>query len=63
MAEDEQRRQGWRERRKDAKRAKAERTGDSPERIAERQRRGRDDAPTPGENAKRAGVAGYLSGG
>ena len=63
MAEDEQRRQGWRERRKDAKRAKAERTGDSPERIAERKRRGREDAPTPGENGTRAGVAGNLIGG
>ena len=59
----EQRRSGWRERRKEAKRAKADRTGDSPERIAERQRRGREDAPTPRENATRAGVAGYLSGG
>jgi hypothetical protein len=63
MAEDEQRRQGWRERRKEAKRAKAERTGDSPERIAERKRRGREDPPTPGENAERAGLAGFLSGG
>jgi hypothetical protein len=62
MAEDEQRRQGWRERRKEAKRAKAERTGESPERIADRKRRGREDPPTPGENAERAGLGGVFGG-
>jgi len=63
MAEDEQRRQRWRERMNEAKRAKAERSGDSPERMAERKRRGRKDPPTPGENAERAGLGGFLSGG
>lgn len=37
MAGAEQRKQGWRERRKQAKRERAERTGDSPERRAERE--------------------------
>ena len=36
MAGTEQRKQGWRERRKQAKRERAERTGDSPEKSAER---------------------------
>ena len=36
MAADEQGAGGWRERRKAAKRQKAERTGDSPEKRAER---------------------------
>ena len=35
MARDEQRKSGWRERRRVAKREKAERVGDSPERRAE----------------------------
>ena len=36
MAGDEQRKSGWRERRRAAKREKAERMGDSPEKRAER---------------------------
>ena len=36
MATDEQQQPGWRERQKEAKRAKAARTGDSPEKRAER---------------------------
>ena len=35
MAGDEQRKSGWRDRRRAAKREKAERTGDSPEKRAE----------------------------
>ena len=37
MAGAEQRKQGWRERKKQAKRERAERTGDSPQRRAERE--------------------------
>ena len=37
MAEDEQRTLGWRERRRAAKREKAERTGDSPEKRVEQE--------------------------
>jgi hypothetical protein len=37
VAGDEQRKLGWRERRRLAKRERAERTGDSPERRAERE--------------------------
>jgi hypothetical protein len=51
---------GWLARRREKKRAKHLRTGDSPEKIAEGRER-RD--PTPGDNADRAGMAGFLSGG
>jgi hypothetical protein len=37
MAEGEQQKMGWRERRKAAKRERAERTGDSPEKRVERE--------------------------
>jgi hypothetical protein len=60
VAADEQRRPGWRERRKAAKRAKAERTGDSPEKGAERSREKAD--PTVKESSGRAGVIGTLAG-
>ena len=43
MAEGEKSKPGWLERRRDRKRLKRERTGDSPEKLAERH--------TPGETA------------
>jgi len=61
MSKGERRRPSWRERRKEAKRAKAERTGDTPEKAHER--------PTPGEsrsveeNAKQAGIGTFNAGG
>jgi hypothetical protein len=42
VAADEQRKPGWRERRREAKRAKAEQTGDSPQKSAERKAGGSD---------------------
>ena len=42
MTRDEQIKTGWRERRRAAKRAKAERTGDTPEKSAERKSPGSD---------------------
>jgi hypothetical protein len=47
------------DRRRERKREKRLRTGDSPEKIAEG-RKPRD--PTPAENADRAGWAGFLGG-
>jgi hypothetical protein len=60
MAKDQKSKAGWLDRRREKKREKQLRTGDSPEKIAEGPTR-RD--PTPGENADRAGVAGFLGGG
>jgi hypothetical protein len=51
---------GWVESRRERKRLKRERTGPSPEKIAEGRKR-RD--ATPAENADRAGWAGFFSGG
>jgi hypothetical protein len=42
VTEDQQRANGWRERRREAQRLRAERTGDSPERRAEARRQSRD---------------------
>jgi hypothetical protein len=60
MADDQQRRLGWRERRKVARRAKHEHSGDSPEKQREH--------PTPPEYdakdvADRTAGAGFISGG
>jgi hypothetical protein len=55
MAKEQKSKAGWLERRREEKREKQLRTGDSPEKIAER-RKGRD--PTPGEVADRAGWTG-----
>jgi hypothetical protein len=60
MAKEQKSKAGWLDRRRERKREKQLRTGDSPEKIAER-RQGRD--PTPGEAADRAGWTGFLSGG
>jgi hypothetical protein len=59
MAKDENSKAGWLDRRREKKREKQLRTGDSPEKIAEGRMR-RDQ--TPGENADRAGWAGFLGG-
>jgi len=61
MARDEARRPSWLERRKAAKRAKAERTGDSPEKRAAHQRKTGDSDVK--DAAAGAGIAGSLSGG
>ena len=60
MAKEQQLKAGWLDRRRERKRDKQLRTGDSPEKIAERRRK-RDD-PTPAEIADRAGTTGFLSG-
>jgi hypothetical protein len=57
MAKERKPKAGWLERRRERKREKRLRSGDSPEKIAER--RGPHD-PTPAENADRAGWAGFL---
>jgi hypothetical protein len=61
MAKEQQSKAGWLDRRRERKREKQLRTGDSPERIAERRRKRND--PTPGEIADRAGWTGFMSGG
>jgi hypothetical protein len=53
MAEQKESRQGWGERRREKKRLKLERTGDTPQKQSERKRPS--DQPTPVENVKRAG--------
>jgi hypothetical protein len=60
MAKEQKSDAGWLGRRRDKKREKELRTGDSPEKIAEGRKR-RD--PSVGENADRAGWTGFLSGG
>jgi hypothetical protein len=58
MAKEHKSKAGWLERRRE-KRDRQLRTGDSPEKMAER-RKGRD--PTPGEVADRAGWTGFMTG-
>ena len=48
---------------REKRRLKRERTGDSPERRAERSRHGAGSDASVAENAGRAAVAGYLAGG
>jgi hypothetical protein len=60
VAGDEQRKPSWRERRKAAKRAKAERTGDSPQKSAEREHE--KSGSDVGQAAGNAGVIGTLAG-
>ena len=57
MTSDEQSTVGWRERRKAAKRAKAERTGDSPDKRTERKSGGSDVKDAAGGAAVRGTVA------
>ena len=60
MAADEQKKQSWRQRRKAAKRAKAERTGDSPEKAAGHHK---SDDPDMKATAARTGITSGLTGG
>jgi hypothetical protein len=57
VTEDEHSKPGWRERRKAAKRQKAERTGDSPEKNAERKSHGEDAKDAAGGAAIRGTVS------
>jgi hypothetical protein len=59
MSKEQMSKAGWLDRRRERKRAKLLRTGDSPEKTAE----GRTSrAPTPGEAADRVGWAGFFGG-
>jgi hypothetical protein len=53
MGEQKESKPGWAERRREKKRLKLERTGESPQQQSERKRPG--DQPTPEENTRRAG--------
>jgi hypothetical protein len=53
MGEQKESKLGWAERRREKKRVKLERTGDSPQKRSERKKPG--DQPTPEENTRRAG--------
>ena len=59
MAKDSGSKSGWLARRREAKRQKALRTGDTPEKTAER-RKGEDQ--TPAEVAKKVGIGGMAGG-
>ena len=59
MAEEQKSKTGWLDRRRERKREKQLRTGPSPEKLAER---GKRDEITPGENADKAGSAGFFTG-
>ena len=59
MTQEQKSKPGWRERRRDRKREKQLRTGPTPEKLAER---GKRDEITPGENADKAGSAGFFTG-
>ena len=60
MAEQKESKPGWAARRRERKRLKLERSGDSPQKRAERQRAG---STTVRDNANRAGMGGFVSGG
>jgi hypothetical protein len=57
MAKEEKPKAGWLDRRRETKREKQLRTGDSPERAAERSKRG---GSSPGENAEKATFGQYV---
>ena len=57
MTSDERRKTGWRERRRAARREKAERTGDSPEKSTERKSRGSDAKDAASDTAIRGTVS------
>ena len=58
----EQRTDGWLARRREQKRLKRERTGDSPEKLTERKAPGSSDT-TVKDAANRAGLGGFVGGG
>jgi hypothetical protein len=60
MSSDEQRRTGWRERRRQRAERERERTGDTPEKRAEAARRA--DAATVEDSAQRASVGLTING-
>ena len=57
MAKEEKSKAGWLDRRREGKREKQVRTGDSPERAAERSKR---DGISPGENADKPNFGQYV---
>ena len=59
MADGDNSKTGWLERRRAKKREKQLRTGPTPEKLAER---GKRDEITPGQNADKAGSAGFFTG-
>jgi hypothetical protein len=62
MADEPDRKENRREKRREKKRAERERTGDSPEKAAERKRPGEPEGDVAGA-MWHTGTAGYLSGG
>jgi hypothetical protein len=63
MGEDRQPKAGWREKQRAKHRRKRERTGDSPEKQAERKRPSRGAEDDVAGAMWHTGTAGYLSGG
>ena len=62
MAGNEQHKSSWLQRRREAKREKAARTGDSPEKLHEHPEP-EQPTRTVEENAKQAGIGGFNAGG
>jgi hypothetical protein len=60
MPKEQKSKAGWLNRSRQRRQEKQLRTGDSPEKIADRRKRRE---ATPGEDADRAGWAGFLGGG
>jgi hypothetical protein len=60
VAEQRESKPSWAARRREKKRLKLERTGDSPQREGERRRGG---SASVKDNANRAGMGGFVSGG
>jgi hypothetical protein len=60
MGEQKRSKPRWGERRREKKRLKLERSGDSPEKQAEGKR---GDGPSVRDNADRAAIGGFLAGG
>jgi hypothetical protein len=57
VAKEQKSKSAWLDRRRETKREKQLRTGDSPERAAERSKR---DGISPGENADKAGLGLFM---
>jgi len=62
MAGSEHQKSGWLQRRREAKRLRAERTGDTPEKLHEHPEP-EQPTRTVEENAKQAGIGGFNAGG